>query len=315
LEISQIEFHLELLPGEEGRFSFLVRNDEPKTTRVKVYLSDWDRDIYGELRFHPPNTLPRSCADWISVFPTQFELKAHEIQEVRFTISVPGGVKGTYWAMIFVESSPQLIEREGVAMIAVPRFGVKVYQTPPGTATKAGRITNMKRLGLNPLSFMIEFENTGNTHLTLQGRIEIRDEMGEAVETIDLGQIPVLPGARRRIIGAAANPTKLPPGQYIALGIIDFGGDFLVGGQLNFEIKPLNLRPIGDSPDLPQDLDGDGLYEDINGDGKLAMDDVTLFGFNITSPEVQENWWAFDFDNDGDADFDDVITLKELLER
>jgi hypothetical protein len=45
------------------------------------------------------------------------------------------------------------------------------------------------------------------------------------------------------------------------------------------------------------------------------MDDVTLFGFNITSPEVQENWWAFDFDNDGDADFDDVITLKELLER
>lgn len=187
LEVSQVEFRLELNAGASSTYSFLVRNDEAIVDQVKVYVGDWDRDINGVHRFYEPGTLPRSLASWITVSPREFELKPNEIQEVRFTINVPAGIEGTYW------------------------------------------------------------------------------------------------------------------------------GGFLVAGQRAFKIRELNLRPIGDSQNPPRDLNGDGLYEDVNGDGQLTMEDASLLEANIEAPEIQENWWAFDFDNDGDADVADVELLKKII--
>lgn len=77
---------------------------------------------------------------------------------------------------------------------------------------------------------------------------------------------------------------------------------------------PTGLPPIGGSPDPPQDLDGDGLYEDVNGDGEFTPEDVALFAYNIDSEAVQAAMEAFDFDGDGDVDFDDALTLASLIE-
>ncbi|MFQ6090121.1 MAG: dockerin type I domain-containing protein, partial [Candidatus Bipolaricaulia bacterium] len=104
-------------------------------------------------------------------------------------------------------------------------------------------------------------------------------------------------------------------GRYYALAVLDFGSpDYLPAGQLLFDVKELHLVPIGDSANPPQDLDGDGLYEDINGDGQLTLEDPTLLGFYIDSPAVQENARAFDFNNDGVTDFDDALALKSMVE-
>ncbi|MFQ6033970.1 MAG: hypothetical protein ACE5KR_03830, partial [Candidatus Bipolaricaulia bacterium] len=72
---------------------------------------------------------------------------------------------------------------------------------------------------------------------------------------------------------------------------------------------------IGRSAAPPRDLDGDGLFEDINGDGQLTFQDVLIFSFNFTSKAVQENWELFDFDADGDVDFDDAVALASLVEE
>lgn len=72
---------------------------------------------------------------------------------------------------------------------------------------------------------------------------------------------------------------------------------------------------VGSSSSPPKDLDGDGLFEDINGDGKVTFEDVRLFGFNVSSRVVQENWRLFDFDRDGDADFDDARAFAQLVEE
>jgi PKD repeat protein len=56
-----------------------------------------------------------------------------------------------------------------------------------------------------------------------------------------------------------------------------------------------------------QDLDGDGLYEDIDGDGDLDFNDVMELAFALPVPADQVP--RVDFDGDGDADFDDVIEL------
>lgn len=71
--------------------------------------------------------------------------------------------------------------------------------------------------------------------------------------------------------------------------------------------------PIGEAPNPPGDLDGDGLFEDVNGDGQLTLADVILFALNLRSLEVLEHAQFFDFNNDGDLDFDDVRALSERV--
>ncbi len=317
LLISNIEFDLSLPRGASETLSFQVLNNETDPLEIQISLADWDRDITGENRFYPPGTLPRSLAPWLSVSPLRFDLVPNEQREIRFSIKVPSDITGTHWAAIMVEAAPKQTQPQppGTTVVVRRRFAVKVLETPPGTGTKDGRITLIDVRGLNPPNIFLEFENRGTVHTPqVKGRIEIRDEKGGTVEKLDVESFPTLPGAKRRlkVTSARKKGDLLPPGKYLILAILDYGGDSLAGGQFVLKIKPLQLVPIGDAKAPPQDLDKDGLYEDINADGKLSLEDAALLGFHIDKPAVQENARAFDFDNDGDADFDDVVTLKKM---
>lgn len=317
LLISNIEFDLALPRGAAETLSFQVLNNEPDPLEIQISLADWDRDINGENRFYPPGTLPRSLASWLSVSPLRFDLTPNEQKEIRFSIKIPAGISGTYWAAIMVEAAPKQAQPQppGTTVIVRRRFAVKVLETPPGTGTKDGRITLIDVRGLNPPNIFLEFENRGTVHTpSVKGRVEIRDEKGTTLEKLDVESFPTLPGAKRllKITSARKKGDLLPPGKYLVLAILDYGGESLAGGQFVLKIKPLQLVPIGDAKAPPQDLDKDGLYEDINADNTLSLEDAALLGLNIEKPAVQENARAFDFDNDGDADFDDVVTLKKM---
>jgi P pilus assembly chaperone PapD len=319
LLISQIEFDLALPRGAVDTLTFSVLNNETDPLEIQISLADWDRDITGENRFYPPGTLPRSAAPWLSVSPLRFELEPNKQQEVRFSIKVPSDIAGTYWAAIMVEAAPKQTQPQtpGTTVIVRRRFAVKVLETPPGTGTKDGRIALIDVRGLNPPNYLVEFENRGTIHAPrVTGRIELRDEKGTLLEKLDLESFPILPGAKRllKVTSARKKGDLLPPGKYLVVAVLDYGGETLAGGQFVLRIKPLQLVPIGTASAPPQDLDKDGLYEDINADGKLTLDDPALLGLNLDRPAVQENARAFDFDNDGDADFDDVIALKKMAQ-
>ncbi len=319
LLISNIEFDLTLPRGASETLAFQVLNNETEPLEIQISLADWDRDITGENRFYPPGTLPRSLASWLSVSPLRFDLIPNEQKEIRFSIKIPSDITGTHWAAIMVEAAPKQTQPQppGTTVVVRRRFAVKVLETPPGTGTKEGRITLIDVRGLNPPNIFIEFENRGTVHTPqVTGRIEIRDERGATLEKLNIENFPTLPGAKR-LVKATSTRKKgdlLPPGKYLILAILDYGGESLAGGQFVLKIKPLQLVPIGEAKAPPQDLDKDGLYEDINADNKLSLEDAALLGLNIEKPSVQENARAFDFDNDGDADFDDVVTLKKMAE-
>jgi hypothetical protein len=238
ISVDYFQFDLQMPTGERGVFTFEVTNDEPEATEVTIYLGDWDITPSGELRFFEPGTLPRSAADWISVSPSRFRLEKGEAMEVRFAIDVPHGVEGTYWAMIFAESSPRPVVEEGETTVTrTMRVGIQIMETPAGTEERDGRITDIDLLSLDPLMVTIDFENTGNVRLRPEGRLEIRDTTGETVRNIPIEEFLVLPGGKRCLsIVDREGRERLPPGRYIALGIIDFGGDFLVAGQISFEV-------------------------------------------------------------------------------
>lgn len=87
-----------------------------------------------------------------------------------------------------------------------------------------------------------------------------------------------------------------------------------------FTIQPVEFAVSAGPPALepgarpPQDLDGDGLYEDINGDGRLTFDDPVMLAFHLENPVAQEHKRFFDFNRDGVLNFEDVKALTDKVE-
>ncbi|WP_226482096.1 hypothetical protein [Natrinema amylolyticum] len=58
-----------------------------------------------------------------------------------------------------------------------------------------------------------------------------------------------------------------------------------------------------------RDADGDGLYEDVTGDGETTHEDVDAFFETLEADGVRDNPDAFDFDENGRVGFADVLEL------
>lgn len=66
---------------------------------------------------------------------------------------------------------------------------------------------------------------------------------------------------------------------------------------------------VGDA--APTDPDGDGRFEDLNGNGRLDYEDVQVLFANMDSDSVRLNTGAYDFNENGKLDFADVTALYE----
>lgn len=79
------------------------------------------------------------------------------------------------------------------------------------------------------------------------------------------------------------------------------------------KISIIPVLPLPGSSKSPTDPDNDGLYEDINGNGRKDFNDVVKFFNYIEWMEKNEPANCFDFNGNGRIDFNDIIILfKEL---
>lgn len=243
ISVSSMLIELEIPPGETYIGSLRINNPGQELEEVEVRVADWNMTADGLTHFFKAGTLPQSLARWIEFSPIRFELKGGETREVKYIVTIPEGEEGTHWAILFVKGSPKLFTEKSEKGQFIVRtsfgFGIKIYQTDPNMATREGRITNMdivKTGERSSLKVKLEFENTGDVHVKAKGRVGLRDEMGETVDQIEIKRFHILPGTKR-ILELPYEEEKLSRGKYLALAIIDFGGDYLVAAQRKFEIK------------------------------------------------------------------------------
>lgn len=314
LEVNLLEVNLAVASGGRYEFSFVVRNELTIPERLGLYTGDWDRDEWGENRFYPPGTLPRSLAPWITVGPAAFVLGPGEAREIRGLVTVPPGVTaGTYWGIVFVHGEPRPVEYGGTTVMVAKRIGIKVYATV-GNPRPQGTVRKIEVRGLNPLWVALEFANSGLVHIReVRAEVQVYDAQGRELVRVEALPVPSLPGSVRWIVGE----TDLRPavGTYVVVARVDFGGDEVLGAQATVRVRPLSLVPLAPGAAVPQDLDGDGLYEDVDGNGLFDEEDVRLFSQTWDTPGIQGNARAFDFDNSGRVDAADVEALKGFLAR
>lgn len=153
---------------------------------------------------------------------------------------------------------------------------------------------------------------------------QVLEQTEKAIEfrALSLFETRVLPGTQNaaladiRMVGLKEGQTQMD------VKVSEFVDDENLNVTPDIELGRLKVVAtstgpftIGDLANVRRDLDDDGLYEDINGDGKLTPEDVFLFAFNFDSEVIQMHGEYFDFDSDGDVDFDDAAALTRLIEE
>ncbi|WP_276252663.1 endo-1,4-beta-xylanase [Halomontanus rarus] len=90
--------------------------------------------------------------------------------------------------------------------------------------------------------------------------------------------------------------------------------DANAGQQITVSVEGDGGPPaVGNNASAPTDPDGDGRYEDVNGNGRTDSSDVVDLFEHLETPAVQNDVDAYDFSGDGEVTITDVVTLFEDL--
>lgn len=73
------------------------------------------------------------------------------------------------------------------------------------------------------------------------------------------------------------------------------------------------IKPVPGGVDVPRDLDGDGLYEDVNGNKAKDFNDIILYFQQMQWIAQNEATLQFDYNANGGVDFADIIWLFNHL--
>ncbi|KTG18255.1 hypothetical protein [Haloferax profundi] len=88
------------------------------------------------------------------------------------------------------------------------------------------------------------------------------------------------------------------------------GKEIVVGTQSGTRIRVTNLTPLGDFEHPPADVNGDGRFEDINGDGNVTVSDVQAAFDNRESTVIENNADKFDF---SENDRFNIVDIQRLF--
>lgn len=233
---------LNVKPGGSASGTIQLENRGDDVIEVKAYTEDW---LYAKDRsktFKPAGSLPYSCSNWITVYPSDFTLDPGRAVEVKYSVNVPSTASGGYYSVIFFESI--LEPEEGAKKSNVTfasRVGTIVYLDAAGTTNRSASIRNFtvqEPDNQRPMFATITIRNDGNALITPEGNIIITDSGANLYATMKLKNIYVLPGesvdVRREWRGV------LREGEYDAIATLDFGGKEPVSAQSKLYISRMN---------------------------------------------------------------------------
>ncbi|KIC63443.1 fimbrial biogenesis chaperone [Chryseobacterium taiwanense] len=237
----RVYFESEL--GRSNTQQITITNESVKNSLdLAVSLGDWEYDGKGENMMYAANTLPVSCANWISVKKedSYFTLAPGEKKEINVTITVPNTLSdklATHSAVLYVSQMNPVddIDSKGANIKVSIRSGIKLFHKLSSANVKKIEIQNLVYdKSNNKLSLF--FENQGN--VWTDGRVYtdlVNTQTGKKT-TLDNIVFYTMPGNKREM--DIVLPTTLEKGKYTASVMIDYGdANNLEVGELNFNYE------------------------------------------------------------------------------
>ncbi len=223
--------------GEAYTGSFTVKNEGPEAKDVLINVSDWTLSERGKITFKEPGSLSRSINRYLEFSPKQVIIPPNSSREISFKVMPNDHGEKSRWGVFLVRSlDGNRGGGEGVNIGVTVQHAVTIYQEAMEEDMQ-GTITGVeveKKDGM--ITFAVAFRNDCEAFLHPEGRIEITMASGDLQKEVPIESNLVLPDTTR-LFTFEIGRGSLPPGEYNALVVIDFGGDHLVGARLGFEVE------------------------------------------------------------------------------
>jgi hypothetical protein len=250
LDIKPEHLEMKTPPRSFRAVTFSLRNDEPDTVEVKVYLMDLGYDPEGDLVALDSSETGHSCREWISLEPEKLILAPEKSDQVKLTLKAPPQGEGGYYACVIFDA---LLKGTKEGAISTP-FQIPVILSVPTNLDQKGEIVDLQieASAGKPALLTAYFKNTGNVHSKPKGKIslELIRQIKSTEDMIYVGKPQsekvgefffeeveqyVLPGGIRKM--EADYPGALEAGQYLAEITIDYGGSEPAKFEKKFRVK------------------------------------------------------------------------------
>jgi P pilus assembly chaperone PapD len=243
LEVDQLELYLVPRSPTGSMRVVNVSNESEKPVQASLRFGDWDRGEDGDNRFYPAGTVPQSCRKALRVFPATVRLEPHAKQAIRVSLENADSLRTTCWSILFLEvDQPATSNIGGRQITYVVRTGIKVYVEPEGLP-RDGVIADIQvrqhtrrpsatAPDTSRQEIAVAFRNSGGVSTFTRGTVEVRRLDNSVAAKLPIAEFPTLPGALRRLVVPLP---PLPPGRYIALALLDYGGAEVAAGQIDFD--------------------------------------------------------------------------------
>jgi len=209
---------------------------------LAVSLGDWEYDGKGENMMYPANTLPASCANWISVKKedSYFTLAPGERKDIDVTITVPNTLSdklAAHTAVLYVSQMNPVddVDSKGANIKVSIRSGIKLFHKLSSASIKKVEIQNLVYdKSKNKLSLF--FENQGNVWMDGKVFTDLVNTQTGKKTSLDNIIFYTMPGNKREM--DIVLPATLEKGKYTASVMIDYGdANNLEVGELNFNYE------------------------------------------------------------------------------
>lgn len=240
-EISPANAQFSGKPGQTLTGAITVRNPTHAPVSLEVVPSDFVLTPDNRINPLPVSTLPASLASWLDLGVSAVDLAPGASRQYNYSITVPAtAAPGTHWgAILFRTATTTQKGSSGVGMQvrAQVAFIVVVDIAP---LTKSGKVTGVtlgpaKAPGASGTQTVtVSFQNTGDSYLRLEGRVELRKPDGTLVQTLSIAPTPSFPQELSNIPVKVGKP--LAAGTYLATAILDYGTVDLVAGQATLTV-------------------------------------------------------------------------------
>ena len=202
-----------------------VANQGAVARSVDIHFMDFDQAEDGSHQFYEFGTHERTCSGRLHADVAAVVIPAESSRPVGVTMNPDNH---SCYAMAFVQVNS--LRTDGGPRLN-QRVGVKVY----GTSSEHTPEGSVDDLSLDESDLRLTVTNSGERILRASGRVELRHEDGELVDTLRIRGWSVLPtSTRTRVFDL---PEDLPSGNYLAVAVLDYGGPVRIGRRAELTIR------------------------------------------------------------------------------
>ena len=244
-------------PGETATETFRVAPSRVEKTQVRVRIVDFDKTSAGETLEGKAGDPERSCAGWVRVEPVAFETADSGWTDVRISVTVPPGAKGSYWALAIFQAEAGAKEIAKGQMLAFrPQLYAPLVVTVAGTEQRRAKIENLKAVVLpdGRIDVTADMTNTGNTALMPSGSWVVErpgagSAPGEELLEKELASFLLLPAHLFKVHETLSKPEVPGAGGLAVRAYVRYGAE---AGEVLEVAAPVSAGPAPAPAAVPE---------------------------------------------------------------